>query len=68
MTIEGNENLNIIFIRHGLTTNNLVGRFGGLTDYELSNEGREELEHIHNNYPFPDVEIIFSSPVIPTKM
>jgi len=40
----------------------LVGRFGGLTDYELSNEGREALEHIHNNYPFPDVEKIFSSP------
>lgn len=64
MILSGNNDLEIIFIRHGLTTNNLIGRFGGLTDYELSNEGRESLESIHKNYPYPDVEKIFSSPAI----
>jgi alpha-ribazole phosphatase len=62
MNIDGNTNLNIIFIRHGMTTNNLVGRFGGITDYKLSDAGRETLVHLHDNYPYPDVEKIFSSP------
>lgn len=62
MILIDNNDLEIIFIRHGLTTNNISGRFGGSTDYELSNEGREALKQMHNNYPFPDVDKIFSSP------
>ena len=54
----------IHLIRHGLTSGNLEGRYIGITDVPLSQEGMDGLYKLRENYTFPDSELIFTSPLL----
>ncbi len=53
----------IHFIRHGLTDANKDGRYIGVTDLPLSEDGAEELMSIRNKGELPEVGMLFSSPL-----
>ncbi len=53
----------IQLIRNGLTAGNVGGRYIGHTDEELSTEGIEQIKQMKEDYKYPDVEAIFSSPL-----
>ena len=50
-------------IRNGLTAGNVGGRYIGHTDEELSTEGIEQIRQMKEDYKYPDVEAVFSSPL-----
>lgn len=52
------------FIRHGLTEYNTQGRYLGLTDAPVSAEGVAELERLRREYRYPDIERVYSSPLL----
>lgn len=52
------------FIRHGQTDSNLRGEyFGKRTNSELSVEGIRELIELREDYEYPAVELVYSSPL-----
>lgn len=52
------------FIRHGQTDSNLRGEyFGRRTNSEVSVEGIRELIELREDYEYPPVELIYSSPL-----
>lgn len=53
----------IQLIRNGLTAGNVGGRYIGHTDEELSTEGIEQIRQMKEDYRYPDVEAVFSSPL-----
>jgi alpha-ribazole phosphatase len=53
----------IQLIRNGLTAGNVGGRYIGHTDEELSAEGIEQIKQMKEDYKYPDVEAVFSSPL-----
>lgn len=53
----------IHFIRHGLTDANSEGKYIGVTDIPLSEDGAEELEAIRQSGDLPDTALVFSSPL-----
>lgn len=53
----------IHIIRHGITQGNLDGRYIGVTDVPLCDEGINELEQLSNNYEYPFVDKVYSSPL-----
>lgn len=53
--------MKIIFIRHGRTPGNLQSRYIGITDEELCEEGRKEIEN--NCKIYPEADIVFTSPM-----
>ncbi|MBR0348137.1 MAG: histidine phosphatase family protein [Clostridia bacterium] len=53
----------IQLIRNGLTAGNVGGRYIGHTDEELSTEGIEQIRQMKEDYKYPDVEAVFSSPL-----
>lgn len=53
----------IQLIRNGLTAGNVGGRYIGHTDEELSTEGIEQIKQMKEDYKYPDVEAVFSSPL-----
>ena len=50
-------------LRHGLTEANENGIYIGKTDYPLSEAGREALEDKYDNYEYPKVQRVYSSPL-----
>ena len=51
-------------IRHGLTAGNLDGRYiGSGTDLPLCDEGRAQLEDLKRQFAYPQVSLVFSSPM-----
>ena len=51
-------------IRHGFTEANLDGRYiGGKTDLPLCNEGKKEIKNLYEDYVYPRVPLVFSSPM-----
>ena len=50
--------------RHGQTLANEEGRYIGITDYPLSDKGRDELENLSKNHSFERCERIYSSPLL----
>lgn len=54
---------NIHLIRHGFTAENLEGRYIGHTDVPLSEEGKQELLRLKEEYVYPPVEAVFTSPL-----
>ncbi len=51
-------------IRHGLTDANTEGRYiGGKTDLSLSNAGKREIKGLYEDYIYPRVPLVFSSPM-----
>ncbi len=53
----------IHLIRNGLTEENVEGRYIGHTDVPLSEEGLSQLEQMAEDYDYPRVEAVFSSPL-----
>lgn len=53
----------IHFIRHGETVSNLQGRYIGVTDAELSQNGEEKLFEMDKKYSYPYAQVVFSSPL-----
>lgn len=52
-------------IRHGLTQGNLEGRYiGSGTDLPLCGQGRAQLEALKRQLPYPQVPLVFSSPLL----
>lgn len=60
--------LKIHLIRHGATDANVLGQYIGCrTDLPLSPEGLNELRLLKENMEYPDVESIYSSPMLRCK-
>lgn len=53
----------IYLIRHGLTDANLNGRYIGTTDIDLSEEGVKELFELREQYTYPNVGRVYTSPL-----
>lgn len=53
----------IHLIRHGLTQANLDGTYAGHEDVDLLPEGIEELKQLKEQYIYPEVPVVFSSPL-----
>ena len=51
-------------IRHGATDANKEGRYiGGKTDLPLSHEGKREVKNLYEDFVYPRVPLVFSSPM-----
>jgi alpha-ribazole phosphatase len=53
----------ISFIRHGMTETNESGVYCGITDVSLSKAGKEQLQNSYDEYEYPKVERVYSSPL-----
>lgn len=53
----------INFIRNGLTAGNLDGKYIGHIDEPLNDEGVKQIEQMKEEYKYPPVEVVFSSPL-----
>lgn len=53
----------IYIIRHAKSIANEKGLFGGITDYELSNEGLEEAKKLASRLEEYEIDSIYSSPL-----
>lgn len=53
----------LIFIRHGQTKWNNLGRFQGRSDIELSETGLQQAEELANNFMVSDIDVVISSPL-----
>ena len=53
----------IHFIRNGLTASNIDGRYIGRTDEPLSEEGIKQIKQMCDEYDYPKVDAVFSSPL-----
>lgn len=53
----------IHLIRHGVTLGNLEGRYIGSTDLPLCQEGIDEITQLKQEFDYPQVEAVFSSPL-----
>ena len=52
-------------IRHGLTSGNLQGLYiGSGTDIPLCDEGRAQLAELKERFEYPQVDTVFSSPLL----
>ncbi len=52
-------------IRHGLTSGNLQGLYiGSGTDIPLCDEGRAQLAELKERFEYPQVDTVFSSPLM----
>jgi len=56
--------MKIFLIRHGQTTGDLEGRYGGSYDDHLTEKGREQLAETAAQVADKGIEIIFHSPLI----
>ena len=57
--------LKIHLIRHGMTDANIRGQYIGCrTDMPLSPEGLDELRFLKENNDYPDIERVYSSPML----
>ena len=55
-------------IRHGLTAGNLEGRYvGSGTDLPLCEEGRADLLQLKQQFDYPQVGLVFTSPLLRAK-
>lgn len=58
----------IHLIRHGMTDANIDGRYIGCkTDLPLSPEGVRELKSLRENMEYPDIEALYTSPLLRCK-
>lgn len=53
----------IYFYRNGLTDSNLEGKYIGHTDVELSEDGIKQIKQMKEDYDYPYVEAVFTSPL-----
>lgn len=55
--------IRVDFIRHGKTQGNLEGRYVGVTDEALCQQGREALLKLCEEGIYPEAQAVFSSPM-----
>ncbi len=53
----------IHFIRHGDISDTLKGKYIGVTDVPLSEEGKQNLLEYDNIYIYPGTQVVFTSPL-----
>ncbi|MDD6275426.1 MAG: histidine phosphatase family protein [Clostridia bacterium] len=53
----------IELIRNGITAGNVEGKYIGHIDEPLSAEGKKQVEEMKNEYGYPSVDAVFSSPL-----
>lgn len=53
----------IQLVRHGETRANEEGIYAGVTDYPLSGKGISALKRLKRNNVYPDVEVVYTSPL-----
>ncbi|MCI8441899.1 MAG: histidine phosphatase family protein [Provencibacterium sp.] len=53
----------IHLIRHGMTQGNMEGRYIGRTDIPLCERGRSELRALKEQFEYPQVDMVVSSPL-----
>ncbi len=53
----------IHLIRHGIAKGAVEGRYIGHTDVSLTEEGRKQLEEMRDEYGYPDVGAVLTSPL-----
>lgn len=53
----------IYFYRNGLTDSNLEGKYIGHTDVPLSEDGIKQIKQMKEDYDYPYVEAVFTSPL-----
>ena len=57
--------LKIHLIRHGSTDANILGQYiGWRTDMPISPEGLTQLKYLKENFEYPDIECLYSSPLL----
>lgn len=61
------DTLTVYFLRHGLTYSNVAGRFGGLSDVPVTQEGFKDLIALRENYDYPEVPRVYTSPAMRTR-
>lgn len=60
--------LKIHLIRHGATDANVLGQYiGSKTDMPLSPEGLNELRLLKENTDYPEIDVLYSSPMLRCK-
>ncbi|MGN0578924.1 MAG: histidine phosphatase family protein, partial [Ruminiclostridium sp.] len=57
------KNYTIYLIRHGITEGNLEGKYIGLTDLPLCDEGYYAITRYAHDRLYPDVQKVYSSPL-----
>ena len=57
------KNYTLYLIRHGITQGNLEGRYIGLTDLPLCDEGYYAITRYAHDHLYPDVQKVYSSPL-----
>ncbi len=57
------KNYTLYLIRHGITQGNLDGRYIGLTDLPLCDEGYYAITRYAHEHLYPDVQKVYSSPL-----
>ena len=53
----------IYLLRHGLTDANVQGRYVGVTDIPLCEEGKQNLKNMAEQYEYPNVGAVYTSPL-----
>lgn len=53
----------IHFIRHGLTEANITGKYAGVWDIPVCEEGKEKLKNLRTKHNYPKVDKCYSSPL-----
>ena len=60
--------LKIHLIRHGLTDANILGEYiGSRTDLPISPESLNELKFLRENFEYPQIDAVYSSPMLRCK-
>ena len=57
----------IHLIRHGLTKDNVEGVYCGITDTPLSEDGKDQLRKMKEEYSYPGAQFLFTSPLTRCK-
>lgn len=53
----------IHLLRHGMTAENVEGKYIGHTDVPLSEDGIAQIENMKKEYTYPQADVVFSSPL-----
>lgn len=62
------DTLTVYFLRHGFSYANEKGCFGGLTNDSVTPDGVRELQQLKENYNYPPVERVYTSPAMRTRV
>ena len=62
--MKGDYPMQIVFVRHGQTNWNKEGRYQGITDIQLNEDGRKEASLARDYLATKDWDCIISSPLL----